>query len=165
MRPILERYYRKIYTITSPGTLDGGDICEAGRHFFIGISERTNAEGGRQLAEFLAEEGFTSSFVHVSGIPGILHLKSGIACLGDNRLVLTDAFVGMPQFEKCALIRVAEEENYAANCVRLNDYVLVPEGYPKLHQSLKQNGYQVLAVDTSEYRKMDGGLSCLSLRF
>ena len=167
MLPVLRRYYQKIYTITSPGTLDGGDICDAGRHFFIGISERTNEEGGRQLAEFLAKEGFTSSFVRIAGrgIPGILHLKSGIAYLGDNRLVLIDAFVGMPQFEQFDAIRVDEAENYAANCVRVNDYVLVPQGYPKLHQSLAQKGYQVLDVDTSEYRKMDGGLSCLSLRF
>ena len=165
MLPVLRRYYQKIYTITSPGTLDGGDICEAGRHFFIGISERTNEEGGRQLAEFLAKEGFTSSFVYVRGIPGILHLKSGIAYLGDNRMVLIDAFVGMPQFEQYDVIRVDEAENYAANCVRVNDYVLAPQGYPKLHQSLAQKGYQVLSVDTSEYRKMDGGLSCLSLRF
>jgi dimethylargininase len=99
IRPILTHYYQKIYTITSPGTLDGGDICEAGRHFFIGISERTNEEGGRQLAELLAMEGFTSSFVQVSGIPGILHLKSGIAYLGDNRLVLIDAFAGLAQFK------------------------------------------------------------------
>ncbi len=88
MRPVLERYYKNVSAITSPGTLDGGDICEAGQHFFIGISERTNEEGGRQLAEFLAKAGFTSSFVTVTGIPGILHLKSGIAFLGDNRLVL-----------------------------------------------------------------------------
>jgi dimethylargininase len=165
MRPVLSRYYQTIYPITPPGTLDGGDICEAGRHFFIGISERTNEEGGRQLAGFLAKEGFTSSFVYVRGIPGILHLKSGIAYLGDNRLVLIDAFIGMPQFEQYAVIRVDEVENYAANCVRVNDYVLAPQGYPNLHQSLEQCGYQVLAVDTSEYRKMDGGLSCLSLRF
>jgi dimethylargininase len=165
MRPVLERYYQKIYTISPPGTLDGGDICEAGRHLFIGISERTNAEGGRQLAEFLAKEGFSSSFVDVHGIPGILHLKSGIAYLGDNRMVLAEAFAGMPQFDQYDIIRVAEAENYAANCVRVNEYVLIPEGYPNLYQALAQCGYQVLAVDTSEYRKMDGGLSCLSLRF
>jgi dimethylargininase len=167
IQPVVSRYYQRIYTITPPGTLDGGDICEAEGHFFIGISERTNEEGGRQLAEVLAKEGFTSSFVRiaVSGIPGILHLKSGIAYLGDNHLVLIDAFVGMPQFEKYDAIRVDEDENYAANCVRVNDYVLAPQGYPRMHQSLAQYGYQVLAVDMSEYRKMDGGLSCLSLRF
>jgi len=165
MRPVLERFYQNICTIASPGTLDGGDICEAGQHFFIGISERTNPEGGRQLAEFLKSEGFTSSFIQVTGIPGILHLKSGIAYLGDNRLVLIDAFAGQSQFENYDIIRVDEAENYAANCVRVNDYVLLPNGYPILGQSLAHHGYRVLALDMSEYRKMDGGLSCLSLRF
>ena len=62
IRPTLEPFYKKFRTITAPGTLDGGDICEADQHFFIGISERTNEEGARQLAAFLAEEGYTSSF-------------------------------------------------------------------------------------------------------
>ncbi len=165
MRSILGRYFQKMYTIEPPGTLEGGDICEAGHHFFIGISERTNEEGGRQLAEFLKKEGVTSSFVHVAGIPGILHLKSGIAFLGDNRLVLSDALAGLSQFKNYDIFRVDKAENYAANCLWVNDYVLMAEGYPKLRQSLLDHGYQVLSLDMSEYRKMDGGLSCLSLRF
>jgi dimethylargininase len=165
MRPVLEHYFNNVYTISAPGTLDGGDICEAGQHVFIGISERTNEEGGRQLANYLAKEGFSSSFVEVRGTPGILHLKSGIAYLGDNRLVLIDAFVGLLQFKNYDEFRVDEAENYAANCVRVNDFVLLPEGYPKIQQSLVDYGYRVLVLDMSEYRKMDGGLSCLSLRF
>lgn len=165
IRPVLGRYFRKMYNITPPGTVDGGDICEAGHHFFIGISERTNEEGGRQMAEFLKKEGFTSSFVQVAGIPGILHLKSGLAFLGDTRLVLIDAFIGLPQFEEYDVFRIDEAETYAANCVRVNDYLLMAKGYPKLRQSLVQHGFQVMSLDMSEYRKMDGGLSCLSLRF
>ncbi len=165
MRPVLGRYFQKMYTITPPGTLDGGDICEAGHHFFIGISERTNEEGGRQMAEFLKNEGFTSSFVQVAGIPGILHLKSGLTFLGNNRLVLIDAIAGLPQFKEYDVFRVDEAENYAANCVWVNDHLLMAKGYPKLRQSLVHHGYQVLSLDMSEYRKMDGGLSCLSLRF
>jgi dimethylargininase len=165
MRPVLGRYFQKMYTITPPGTLEGGDICKAGNHFFIGISERTNQEGGRQLAEILINEGFTSSFVQVTGIPGILHLKSGIAYLGDNRLVLIDAFAGQSHFKDYDILRVDEGEKYAVNCVRVNDFVLLPRGYPKLRQCLAHYGYQALALDMSEYRKMDGGLSCLSLRF
>jgi dimethylargininase len=145
--------------------VDGGDICEAGHHFFIGISERTNEEGGRQMAEFLKKEGFTSSFVQVAGIPGILHLKSGLAFLGSNRLVLIEAFAGLPQFKEYDIFRVDEAENYAANCVWVNDHLIMAKGYPKLSQSLVHHGYQVLSLDMSEYRKMDGGLSCLSLRF
>lgn len=165
MLPVLRRFYQKIQTITAPGTLDGGDICEAGTHFFIGLSERTNEAGAQQLAAFLAEEGFTSSTVQVRGIPGILHLKSGIAYLGDNLLVLIDAFAGLPQFAGYNILRVDPAENYAANCVRVNDRVLLPAGHPRLQQALQNLGCRVLPLDMSEFQKMDGGLSCLSLRF
>jgi dimethylargininase len=60
---------------------------------------------------------------------------------------------------------VPELENYAANCVRINDRVFLPTGFPGLEASLKQHGFLPLTLDMSEYRKMDGGLSCLSLRF
>jgi dimethylargininase len=161
----LRQFYSRFYTITPPGTLDGGDICEAGTHFFIGVSERTNAEGARQLAGYLEQEGFTSSMVDIHGVPGILHLKSGIAYLGDNRLVLIDALAGRPAFKGYEVVRVEPAENYAANCVRVNDQVLMATGYPRLEAAVRKLGYAVLALNMSEYQKMDGGLSCLSLRF
>lgn len=165
IREPLARFYKKFQTIQAPGTLDGGDICEAGTHFFIGVSERTNEAGARQLAGFLAEEGFTSALVDIHGVPGILHLKSGIACLGDNRLVLIDALVGRPEFKGYAVVRVPPAEAYAANCVRVNDYVLMAKGFPTLEATVRGLGYRPLVLDMSEYQKMDGGLSCLSLRF
>jgi dimethylargininase len=165
VREVLGRFYTQLETITAPGTLDGGDVCEAGSHFFIGLSERTNEEGARQLAAFLARQGYTSSCIPVMGIPGILHLKSGIAYLGDGRLVLVDPFVGREEFKGYDVIRVSPEENYAANCVRVNDRVILAAGYPRLQQDIERLGYPVLLLEMSEYQKMDGGLSCLSLRF
>lgn len=165
IRESITSFYRKIYTIKAPGTLDGGDICEAGNHFFIGISERTNPEGGKQLADFLAMDGYTASFIPVKGVPNILHLKSGISYLGDNHLVLIDDFVARPDFKDYHIIRVSPEEAYAANCIRVNDAVVMPAGYPKLQKAIRDLGYPVVALDMSEFQKMDGGLSCLSLRF
>jgi dimethylargininase len=165
IRPTLAQNFQKIYEIEAPGTLDGGDICEAGRHFFIGISKRTNIAGGRQLAGFLEQEGYTSSFVSVEEVPGILHLKSGIAYLGENTLVLIDALAGLPQFEGFEIVRVDPLEDYAANCVRVNNFVLIADGYPHLTHELNQRGFSPMPLDMTEYRKMDGGLSCLSLRF
>ena len=165
IREPLARFYSKFQTLTPPGTLDGGDICEAGTHFFIGVSERTNAAGARQLAGFLAQEGYPSTPVDIHGVTGILHLKSGIAYLGDNRLVLIDALAGRPAFQGYDSVRVKPAENYAANCVRVNDYVLLAAGYPAFAAAVRGLGYPVIALDMSEYRKMDGGLSCLSLRF
>jgi dimethylargininase len=165
IQPTLQQFYNKFRYITAPGTLDGGDICEAGQHFFLGLSERTNQAGANQLADFLAEEGYTSSFVSIIGVPGILHLKSGMTCIGDNTLVVINALADRPEFKGYRLVRVDDDETYAANCVRINDYVIMPSGYPKLQAALEALHYHVLPLDMSEYRKMDGGLSCLSLRF
>ena len=165
MRPALELFYNSLAQITAPGTLDGGDICEAGDHFFIGISERTNLDGAKQLSEILGQLGYTSELVDIRGIAGILHLKSGIAYLGEGRLALIDALASHPAFRRYEIIHLAPEENYAANCVRINDYVLTAAGFPCFHEALQDAGYRLLPLDMSEYQKMDGGLSCLSLRF
>ena len=165
IREPLLRFFQKHYEITAPGTVDGGDICEAGNHFFIGLSHRTNDEGGRQLAAFLAKEGYTASFVDIRKMTSILHLKSGIACIGENTLVLMEELADRPEFKGYRIIRVAEAESYAANCVRINDRVFMPTGFPRLEADLRSSGFAPLTLDMSEYRKMDGGLSCLSLRF
>jgi dimethylargininase len=176
MRRVLGDLFPAVSEIQSPGTLDGGDVCEAGNHFFIGISERTNGEGARQLAEMLAPHGYTTSFVHIrgTGVPPaqevratfeLLHLKSGIAYLSDNRLVVTDALAGRAEFAGYDLVRLSSDEQYAANCVRVNDQVLVAAGKPVFERKLRGLGYQTIALEMTEFQKMDGGLSCLSLRF
>jgi len=165
MRTVLADVFPSLHEINAPGTLDGGDVCEAGSHFFIGISERTNEAGARQLAEVLSEFGYTSSFVDIRKANGLLHLKSGIAYLGDTHLVVTEALAGRAQFADYDLVRVDRGEEYAANCVRINEHVLVAAGYPKFEAKLRQLGYRTIALEMSEFQKMDGGLSCLSLRF
>ncbi len=165
IREALGRFGLSFRAIAAPGTVDGGDICEAGRHVFIGVSRRTNEEGARQLAAFLAEDGLTSSVVDIRNLDAILHLKSGIASLGENRLVLIDPLAEHPAFRSYDIVRVDPGENYGANCVRVNNAVLVAAGFPKFHAALHRLGYRLVSLDMSEYQKMDGGLSCLSLRF
>ncbi|MBP7867775.1 MAG: N(G),N(G)-dimethylarginine dimethylaminohydrolase [Acidobacteria bacterium] len=165
IRPAVERFFTRSRAITAPGAVDGGDVCEAGRHVLIGISARTNAEGARQLAGFLAEEGYTSATVDIRGVRGILHLKSGLSWLGDNRLVVIDDLADHPELRRFERVRPVPAESYAANCLRVNDQVLVASGYPRLRDALQGLGCSVIELDMSEYRKMDGGLSCLSLRF
>ena len=154
-----------IGAIQAPGTIDGGDICEAGNHFFIGISERTNRAGSEQLAAWVASSGFTSSFVDIRHEKTLLHLKSGVAYLGENQLVVTDALAQREEFAGYEYVRVTPKEEYGANCVRINEYVLIPQGCVKLGESLQKLGHQTIALEMSEFQKMDGGLSCLSLRF
>jgi dimethylargininase len=153
------------HRITPPGTVDGGDICQAGKHFFIGQSNRTNAEGARQLAAILAAYGYTSSVIDIRHTGSLLHLKSGMTFLGDNRMLVVPEVPVTAELGRHELVQVPAGEEYAANCIRVNDHVLVASGYPRLADMLGGLGYALIPLDTSEYRKMDGGLSCLSLRF
>ncbi len=163
--PALQRFFPATPTIEAPGTVDGGDICEAGEHYFLGLSHRTDEEGARQLAGHLAALGYTSSTIDVRAMETILHLKSGISYVGENTLVVMEEMADNPEFGGFELIKVNEVESYGANCVRVNDKVLVAEGFPRLTAALRNRGFEPLALDMSEFRKMDGGLSCLSLRF
>ena len=165
MRPALRSFFPAMLEIEAPGTLDGGDICEADDRFFLGLSQRTNEEGARQLAAHLAREGYTSAVIDVRGMSSILHLKSGISYIGENTLVVMEEMADHELFEGYELIRVTEQESYAANCVRVNERVLVAAGYPMLTAELKARGFHPLELEMSEFQKMDGGLSCLSLRF
>ena len=167
MRATLEQFVPEfpIQQIQPPGTLDGGDVCEAGEHYFIGLSERTNEAGAEQLAQFVIEHGYTAGFVDIRGNDSLLHLKSGLAYLGDNRLVVTKTLARMKEFADYEVVRVPSGADYAANCVMVNDYVLVAAGYESFERKLRKAGYKTLALDMSEFQKMDGGLSCLSLRW
>ena len=174
MSNVVANFYPNLLSIQAPGTLDGGDVCQAGDHFFVGLSERTNEAGGQQFAELLAPFGYTSSSVDIREIGGLLHLKSALAYLGDNRLVVTEALdrallrYALPNGRATApyeIVRVSSVEEYAANCIRVNDHVLLAAGYPSFAQTLRGLGYQTIALEMSEFQKMDGGLSCLSLRF
>jgi dimethylargininase len=165
LRETLSRWFPDLDEITAPGTVDGGDVCEAGTHFFIGVSERTNAEGAAQLAAWLAKRGFEASLIDIREMPGLLHLKTGLSWLGERRLLASDEAAGHEALAGWDVVRVPAGEEYAANCVRVNDAVLVALGNPRTGAMLGRLGYEVTALEMSEYRKMDGGLSCLSVRW
>ena len=161
----LDRWFPELDRISPPGTVDGGDVCEAGPRFFIRVGERTNAEGAAQLAAWLAAHGFESSTIDLREVPGLLHLKTGLAWLGGRRLLAVGGVAGHEALEGWDVVRVPDGEEYAANCIRVNDVMLVAGGFPETAALLRGLGHDVAAIDMSEYRKMDGGLSCLSVRW
>ena len=165
IRETICSFFPATLEIETPGTLDGGDICEAEDHFFLGLSQRTNEEGIRQLAAHLAGQGYTSSVIDVRGMTSVLHLKSGISYIGNNTIVVIEEMAGNQHFRYYESIQVSTEESYAANCVRVNERVLVAAGYAHLAAELANRGFDPLVLEMSEFQKMDGGLSCLSLRF
>lgn len=162
IKTALKKFYTTIETITAPGTLEGGDVMQVEGHFYVGLSARTNEEGARQFTGFMEKYGYTVSIVHLKKF---LHLKTGLAYLGDDNLRVAGEFIEHPEFERFNRIFIDEAESYAANCIRVNDRVLIPMGYPGTKAAIEAAGYRVLEVDVSEFRKLDGGLSCLSLRF
>lgn len=152
----------KIEYIKDPGTLEGGDVMMVGDTFYVGLSARTNAEGIRQLTEILNKYGLECIQVPLEKV---LHLKTGVNYIENNNMLVSGEFIEKPEFEKYNKIVIPEDEAYAANCIWVNDTVIVPEGYPAALKAVQDAGYKTLLVDTSEFRKIDGGLSCLSLRF
>ncbi len=161
----LSRYFRTIERIEPPGTVDGGDICEAGETIFIGVSARTNEEGARQLSLHLQKDGLKTVVVDIRAMGGILHLKSGLAYLGGHQLAVIDNLFDHEAFGHYQKIRIHPAEEYAANCIHINGSLIIPDGYPRTRKAVQNLGYHVLALNMSEFQKMDGGLSCLSLRF
>lgn len=162
MEEVLKEYYNEFRYIKAPGTLDGGDVMQIEKDFFIGISDRTNEEGAAQLKEILEEAGYTATILTLEEF---FHLKTGITYLGNNTVVAAGEFIEHPAFEKYDKIIVPEEEEYSANTIRINDYVIVPAGFPQTKQKIEDAGFKTIALEMSEFQKHDGGLSCLSLRF
>ena len=162
IRQVLGDFYARIEEIQSPGTVEAGDIMMVGSHFYIGISGRTNPHGARQMVRILENYGMSASLVRLENV---LHLKTGVAYLEDNNLVACGEFLTHPEFQHFNLLEIKQGEAYAANCIWVNGTVLVPAGYPKARTTISEAGYPWIEVDVSEFRKLDGGLSCLSLRF
>lgn len=152
----------EVQTITPPGLLDGGDVMFVDGCFYIGLSDRTDTDGAAQLAFIMQQYGYTAKNVELFTM---LHLKTGVNYLGNNIMLVTGEFVNNPAFDGYKKIIVPDEESYAANCLRVNDHVIVPAGFPKTLDAVQKAGFSTIVTDTSEYRKLDGGLSCLSLRF
>jgi len=162
IKPVLEHFYKLVESIESPGSLDAGDVMMVGTHFFVGISQRTNRQGAEQLIAFLESYGMTGTMIPLNEM---LHLKSGLSYLEQNHLLISGEFINHPAFSDFQKIEVDPDESYAANSLWVNSTVLVPAGFPRTLAKIKQAGYQTLTLDVSEFRKLDGGLSCLSLRF
>jgi dimethylargininase len=153
--------HRPIEHIVAPGTVDGGDVLVTGERVLIGLSARTNAKGAGQLAEILEAEGMRCIKLPAGNA---LHLKSSVNELGDDRLLVT------PDFADCAELRnfectvVPAEESYAGNSLWINGRVVVPTGFAKTRKLIDALGIETIEADVSEFRKLDGGLSCLSIR-
>ena len=162
IKGVLNIFYSKIEQVKDPGTVEAGDIMMVGTHFYIGLSERTNLEGAQQIIKFLEQYDLSGSVIKLEKV---LHLKTGVAYLEHNNLLACGEFVTLEEFQKFNILEITEDESYAANCIWVNDRVLIPKGFTKARRTIEKSGYLTVEVDVSEFQKLDGGLSCLSLRF
>jgi len=159
---VLKQRFNNVEEIEAPGTIDGGDIMMVGAHYFIGLSERTNLEGAKQIIQILKQYGLSGSTIYLKKV---LHLKTGLSYLEENNLVVCGEFIDESSLGQYNPIEIPEKESYAANCIWVNGSVIIPLGYPTTKQRIKNAGYRVIETDVSEFEKLDGGLSCLSLRY
>ena len=159
---VLKQRFNNIEAIEAPGTIDGGDIMMVGGHYYIGLSERTNHEGAKQIIQILKKYGMSGSTI---SLKKVLHLKTSLSYLEKNNLVVTGECIDESSLVRYNQIEIPEKESYAANCIWVNETVIIPLGYRTTKQKIKNAGYKVVETDVSEFQKLDGGLSCLSLRY
>lgn len=153
-------------TLTGDATLEGGDVLFCADRVLIGLTQRTNQAGAEQLRAALhsIQPDLRVDLVPVSGV---LHLKTGITELAPGVLLRHAAFGTPYDLSFARVIDLPEAESYAADVLPVNDYVLIPAGYPTV-LAAAQDCYpddRIITLEMSEFRKMDGGLTCLSLRY
>ena len=171
MLPTLQEFFapEQIKRLTAPATLEGGDVMMVDDTYYVGHSARTNQEGFDQFSGFLREWGYTAVQVPVEHI---LHLKTGGTYVEDGNLLVSGEFKASPAYRQGQfreVFEVPDDEAYGADCVRINDKVIMAAGYPVVEAQLRawggEFGYDVITVEMSEYRKIDGSITCLSLRW
>lgn len=162
IREVIEGFFTDTHEIEHPGTLEAGDVMMVDNHFYIGLSARTNMAGAEQALSILQSYGYTGSTV---ALKEFLHLKTGVSYLENKNMLVSGEFAGEKSFRRFKRIEVDIHEQYAANSLWINGTVLVPAGNPTITERISALGYSVIELDMSEFRKADGGLSCLSLRF
>ena len=157
------RYKNIAHISKQNANIDGGDVLLIDNFFFVGVSSRTNKTGIEEFASILSP--FNRYKVIPIEIPYGLHLKSSVTQIAPNKIFITKNLAKHPAFKDYKKITVPEDEEYAANTLLINGTLLMSEGFPKSAKVCKDEGCKVVTLDMSEFRKMDGSLTCLSLRF
>ncbi|BCS89412.1 dimethylarginine dimethylaminohydrolase family protein [Pseudodesulfovibrio sediminis] len=161
MEPVLAKF-KPVEHVLPPALFEGGDVLQVGRKFYIGLTERTNQAGAEALGAAVAAHGY-EWFAMQCG-PS-LHFKTDVNYIGENTLLVSPFFENAPELAEYTRIVVDDDEAYARNCLHINGTTIVPAGFPKTLAKIEAAGIQTVVIEMSEYRKLDGGLTCLSLRF
>ena len=164
MAPHLAALYAEVKQITAADSfIEGGDILTTETEILIGRSARTNAGGIAELTRLIAPWGHKVREVFTP--PGVLHFKTDCSLLDEETILSTERLAASGCFQGYRVIHTAPGEEAAANSIRFNDLVLAPQGFPRTRDTLVAAGYNLREIGNSECAKLDGGMSCLSLRF
>ena len=162
MAPHVRAVYKQVFEITGPGFIEGGDILVTPREILVGTSARTDAVGVGELRAIVEPRGYTLREVQTP--PGVLHFKTDCSLLDSETLLATKRLDASGCFEGYRVLHTADGEEAAANAIRFNQIVIMAAGFPKTAEMLRGEGYSVREINNTECAKIDGGMSCLSLR-
>ena len=163
MAPTLRHFYNEVLQIDGPGFIEGGDILVNGKTILVGRSARTDTAGIAELAGLVAAWGYQVR--ELSTPDGVLHFKTDCSLLDEKTVLATERLAASGCFSDYQVILTAPGEDAAANAIRCNHLVLMAAGFPGTSARLREAGFAVREIDNSECAKLDGGMSCLSLRF
>lgn len=153
--------FEHVWSMQSPGTLDGGDVMRMGSHLYVGRSRRTNAEGIDQLRAFGERLDLTVQEIPVARG---LHLKSACTALDAHTVVVDPRALDPAVLQAEGLTTHAVPEPLGANVLTFGDRILVSAAAPRTAQWLESQGHTVVRIAVGEFHRGDGALSCLSLR-
>ena len=158
----INKYFENVFVVKK-GTIEGGDILNINNHFIIGLSNRTNKLGAETLSNLLTSLGAT---VEICQTPkDILHFKSECSLIDDDVILVSNRMAKLDYLKSnYKLIELPIGEEGAANSLRINDKLLVPDGFIKAEEVLT-NKYNIIKINVNEIAKVDAGLSCMSLRW
>ncbi|MFT6302088.1 MAG: dimethylargininase [Granulosicoccus sp.] len=159
----LSSFYSDIVALNGPGHVEGGDILCTEKEVLVGLSARTDIPGVNALRTLLEQWGHTLRIVDTP--KEILHFKTDCSLLDEETILCTKRLAATGCFNDYRVIHTAEGEEACANAIRFNELVIMPAGFSKTQELLEASGYSVRPVGNTEAAKLDGGMSCLSLRF
>lgn len=151
---------RTVLPLDGAAALDGGDVLALERTLYVGLSQRTNAEGLRQLRERVAPYGYDVEAIELAGA---LHLKTAITCAGEGLLVANPSWIDTRRFARWEIAPIDPREPFAANVLRLGDATLCAAAFPRTNERLHARGVSLVQVDASELAKAEGGVTCCCL--
>ena len=163
MAPVLRDVYDPVLEIEGPGFIEGGDILVTAKEILVGLSSRTDNAGVAELAEIVSQ--WSYQLRQVVTPPGVLHFKTDCSLLDAETILSTKRLDATGCFANYRVVHTCDGEEAAANTIRFNQLVLMPAGFPRTRDLLLNAGYEVREINNSECARLDGGMSCLSLRF